>query len=176
MRKLNIERAKMRSGINSSSPNLLKSYTDRTFLPRYSGRLTFMVKPPRDTPIQDLGLVVRRLLNTTFTHRCPACGKAKLFKSFFYIHETCPHCQVRYERDRGGFTGSYAVNYFPNMILGVLFGVWLIRSYGFFDGVMFVIIGFLLLTSFLTYQSTKALWIGLLWAFGFVYADAQTNT
>jgi Protein of unknown function (DUF983) len=78
---------------------------------------------------------------------------------------------VRYERDKGGFTGSYAVNYFLNMILAVFVGIWLIRTYGFFDGVMFVMIGFTLATSFLTYQSTKALWIGLLWAFGFVYPD-----
>ena len=119
-----------------------------------------MAKQARDTPIQDLKLVFRRLLMTTFTLRCPACGKAKLFKSFFYIHETCPHCQVRYERDKGGFTGSYAVNYFLNMILGVLVGIWLIRSYGFFDGVMFVLIGFTLVTSFLTYQSTKAFGLG----------------
>lgn len=127
----------------------------------------------RDTPIQDLRLVFRRLLMTTFTHCCPACSQAKLFKSFFYIHETCPNCQVRYERDKGGFTGSYAVNYFLNMILGVLVGIWLIRTYGFFDGVMFVLIGFTLATSFLTYQSTKALWIGFLWAFGFVYRDIE---
>jgi uncharacterized protein (DUF983 family) len=132
-----------------------------------------MSRQARDTPIQDLGLVFRRLVMTTFTHRCPACGKAKLFKSFFYIHETCPSCGVRYERDKGGFTGSYAVNYFFNMALAVIVGIWLIRRYGFFDGLMFVMIGFTLVTSFLTYQSTKALWIGLLWAFGFVYKDGE---
>jgi hypothetical protein len=82
---------------------------------------------------------------------------------------------VRFERDKGGFTGSYTVNYFLNMILGVFAGIWLIRQYGFFDGVMFVLIAFTLTTSFLTYQSTKALWIGFLWAFGFVYADVEED-
>jgi uncharacterized protein (DUF983 family) len=84
-----------------------------------------MSKQARDTPIQDLGLVFRWLMMTTFTHRCPACGKAKLFKSLFYIHETRSNCGVRYERDKSEFTGSYAANYFPNMILAVLFG-WLL--------------------------------------------------
>jgi uncharacterized protein (DUF983 family) len=43
--------------------------------------------------------------------RCPRCGQRRLFAGWFRMHETCPHCRLRYERAPGYFLGSTYINY-----------------------------------------------------------------
>lgn len=43
--------------------------------------------------------------------RCPRCGEGKLFRNWFVMHPTCPHCHLRYERAPGYFLGSAYINY-----------------------------------------------------------------
>lgn len=43
--------------------------------------------------------------------RCPRCGGGKLFKGWFRMHERCPNCKLKYERDPGYFLGSAYINY-----------------------------------------------------------------
>ncbi len=42
--------------------------------------------------------------------RCPRCGKGKLYKRGYTMHETCPVCGWRFEREEGYWTGAMAVN------------------------------------------------------------------
>lgn len=127
----------------------------------------------RDTPIQDTSLIARGLVRSTLFFRCPNCGQGKIFKSFFAIHDTCSHCGVRFDRDTGNLTGSGAVNYFLACVITFFVSFFVIRQYGFFDGVTFAVLGLMVFLTFLLYRPSKALWVGLIWVFGFVYKDDE---
>ena len=43
--------------------------------------------------------------------RCPFCGRGKLFAGWFRMHEACPQCHVKFEREAGFFLGSIYFNY-----------------------------------------------------------------
>jgi uncharacterized protein (DUF983 family) len=43
--------------------------------------------------------------------RCPRCGRARLFGSWFTMDDPCPACGLRYEREQGYFVGAIYVNY-----------------------------------------------------------------
>jgi uncharacterized protein (DUF983 family) len=42
--------------------------------------------------------------------RCPNCGRGRLIKDWFHLHERCPECQVWLEREEGYFLGAMALN------------------------------------------------------------------
>jgi uncharacterized protein (DUF983 family) len=58
----------------------------------------------RSTPIEVLWWRALRL-------RCPACGRAPIFRGWFSMHETCPVCGRRFNRDAGYLLGSIYFNY-----------------------------------------------------------------
>jgi uncharacterized protein (DUF983 family) len=125
----------------------------------------------RDEPVQDSSLIRQGLIRAGLFFRCPNCGQGKIFKSFFKIHDTCSHCHVRFDRDTGNLTGSGAINYFLGCIITFFISFWMIRRSGFFDGVTFVILGLMVLLTFILFRPAKALWVGFIWVFGFVYTD-----
>ncbi len=125
----------------------------------------------RDTPIENPKLIAKGLFRAGVLFKCPNCGKGQIFKSFFNIYDTCTHCQVRFDRDTGNLTGSGAINYFLGCIITFFVSFFMIRRYGFFDGVTFAILGLMIVLTFLLYRPSKALWVGLIWVFGFVYTD-----
>jgi uncharacterized protein (DUF983 family) len=127
----------------------------------------------RDEPIRDPKRIRQGLIRSGLFFRCPNCGEGKIFKSFFAIYDTCSRCGVRFDRDTGNLTGSGAINYFLACILTFFASFFAIRRYGFFEGVTFAILGFMILLTFLLYRPSKALWIGLIWVFGFVYRDDE---
>ena len=43
--------------------------------------------------------------------RCPRCGERDIFVSWFRLHRECPRCQLRFEREEGGFLGAMTLNY-----------------------------------------------------------------
>ncbi len=43
--------------------------------------------------------------------RCPHCRQAPIFAGVWRINETCPHCQIRFEREQGYFTMAIFVAY-----------------------------------------------------------------
>jgi uncharacterized protein (DUF983 family) len=54
--------------------------------------------------------------------RCPRCGKGSLFRSWFAMHDHCPHCHLKYERAPGYFLGSAYINYgFMALTITVLY-------------------------------------------------------
>lgn len=42
---------------------------------------------------------------------CPRCGKAKMYLGWFRMHERCPACELKFEREPGYFLGSIYLNY-----------------------------------------------------------------
>jgi uncharacterized protein (DUF983 family) len=43
--------------------------------------------------------------------RCPACGRAAIFRGWFTMHETCSSCGRRFNRGPGYLLGSIYFNY-----------------------------------------------------------------
>lgn len=51
------------------------------------------------------------LVSRALRLRCPYCGEGRLFRSWFKMQETCPHCGQSFEREPGFFLGSIYFNY-----------------------------------------------------------------
>ena len=52
-----------------------------------------------------------RLLFRALRRRCPMCGEGRLFRGWIIMHQNCPHCGIRFEREPGFFLGSIYFNY-----------------------------------------------------------------
>ncbi len=49
---------------------------------------------------------VGTMLARGFAKRCPRCGSKGIFRSYFTMHERCPACGYRFQREAGAFTGG----------------------------------------------------------------------
>lgn len=54
----------------------------------------------------------RSRLAALFQARCPHCREAKLFRRFLTMHEHCPVCGIRFERETGYFLMAIFIAYF----------------------------------------------------------------
>jgi uncharacterized protein (DUF983 family) len=61
-----------------------------------------------------------RVLVRGLRKRCPRCGERRIFDTFFRLKPRCPSCDLRFEREEGGFLGAMALNYV------VAIGFWLV--------------------------------------------------
>ena len=55
--------------------------------------------------------------------KCARCGSGKLFRRWFRMVETCPRCDLKFEREPGYWVGAVAMN---TAVIGFLFVVVLI--------------------------------------------------
>jgi uncharacterized protein (DUF983 family) len=61
-----------------------------------------------------------RVLVRGLRKRCPRCGERRIFDGFFALKSRCPICDLRFEKEEGGFLGAMALNY------AVAIGFWLV--------------------------------------------------
>jgi uncharacterized protein (DUF983 family) len=61
-----------------------------------------------------------RVLIRGVRKRCPRCGERRIFDGFFALKPRCPSCDLRFEKEEGGFLGAMALNY------TVAIGFWLV--------------------------------------------------
>jgi uncharacterized protein (DUF983 family) len=57
--------------------------------------------------------------------RCPVCGKGKLFRTYFRMHDACACCGVGFSREHGQWVGSLDINTLLTAVVlmgGVAFG------------------------------------------------------
>jgi uncharacterized protein (DUF983 family) len=52
--------------------------------------------------------------------RCPRCGDRRIFRSWFQLRDRCLRCDLRFEKEEGGFLGAMTLNYAFAMV------VWLV--------------------------------------------------
>jgi uncharacterized protein (DUF983 family) len=52
-----------------------------------------------------------------FSNRCAKCKQGAIFHGFFFIHDNCPVCGHRFEREEGFFIGSMIIAYFISTLL-----------------------------------------------------------
>lgn len=43
--------------------------------------------------------------------RCPRCLQGKVFRSLWHMYDTCPECQLKFEREEGYFFGAMYFSY-----------------------------------------------------------------
>lgn len=102
------------------------------------------------------------MLRRAVTLRCPRCGTGAIFSGWFAMHETCPHCGLRFEREPGYFIGAIYVNYAATAVvsLGVPIGLDVLIGIGTWTQIAIgtalavaVPIGF--------FRHSRSLWLGL---------------
>src|SRR5262245_39347605 len=69
--------------------------------------------PPQVPPAPPLSHLARffLLVGRALLVRCPFCGRGRLFRSWFRMHERCSECGKSFEREPGFFLGSIYFNY-----------------------------------------------------------------
>jgi len=60
-------------------------------------------------PTQDRETLGRAVLRG-LRRRCPRCGNAGIFNSYFKLKENCPTCGYSFERESGYWVGAMTVN------------------------------------------------------------------
>jgi uncharacterized protein (DUF983 family) len=51
--------------------------------------------------------------------RCPRCGERRIFSSWLHLIERCPNCDLRFEREQGGFLGAMTINFLVAVVVWV---------------------------------------------------------
>ena len=51
--------------------------------------------------------------------RCPRCGARGIFGSRLHLIDRCPNCDLRFEREQGGFLGAMTINYLVAVLVWV---------------------------------------------------------
>jgi uncharacterized protein (DUF983 family) len=101
--------------------------------------------------------------------KCPRCRKGDIFKSsatslskFHQMHENCPVCGLKYEREPGFFVGAMYVNYAFSVAIIITVGVSLtiFNIYNLYI-FMFTVIGIILLLLPFLFRYSRILYLHL---------------
>ena len=92
--------------------------------------------------------------------RCPGCGRGKIFRGWFTMHEACPHCGRPFQRGPGFFLGSIYFNYGVTALLVT------VMYFAFFFGevltdrqLLVVTLAFALVFPLWFFRYARALWV-----------------
>ena len=93
--------------------------------------------------------------------RCPLCGQGRLFRSGLIMHDACPHCGVKFEREPGFFLGSIYINYGLTALIAIV-AVFVLRfRYNIPQNPLLIgAMVFTLLFPLLVFPWARSLWLG----------------
>jgi len=101
---------------------------------------------------------------------CPRCRSARMFRTSIFrgfpkMHERCPACGLKFEREEGYFLGAMYISYALALItiVGLAMILWLATTWSLQRITVWAILLFLPLAPTLTLFS-RVLWIYLDWA------------
>jgi uncharacterized protein (DUF983 family) len=60
-----------------------------------------------------------RALARGLRKRCPRCGEPAIFRSWLQLLDRCPRCDLRFEKEEGGFLGAMTLTYALAMAIWV---------------------------------------------------------
>jgi uncharacterized protein (DUF983 family) len=101
------------------------------------------------------------LLGRALRLRCPLCGRGQLFRRWLLMHESCPHCGVKFEREPGFFLGSIYINYGLTSLIVTVAYVVLLFGFGFPETPLLVAaLAFVVLFPLLVFPWARSLWLG----------------
>jgi len=93
--------------------------------------------------------------------RCPACGRGKLFRGWFKMHERCANCELDFLPEPGYYLGSIYFNYFVTALLVtfIFFGLYFAADVD--PGVMlWPLAAFCVIFPLWFFRYARALWRG----------------
>ena len=125
----------------------------------------------REVAVDQGGLFISRLLSTNFAWRCPACGKGSVSSGLFGVRDECGHCGSKFARLEGNLLISISLQFFLISVVTFFVGFFLVRRFGFYDGLMWQLLALGLVTVFVAFKPVRVFTIFLLWMIGFVYPD-----
>lgn len=102
--------------------------------------------------------------------RCPKCEEGRIFASkgnIFLLrapvmHEHCPHCGYKFEREPGYFLGAMYVSYgltVAEMLFSFLLTFWWMPLWPMY----ILLLAILVFSSLLNYRLSRIIWIHLFW-------------
>lgn len=102
------------------------------------------------------------LLRQALALHCPICGEGKLFRRPFIMHEYCPCCHYKFEREEGYFSGAMALT----IIIGEFLVTAVVLPLAFTPSIPIVpclLIGspFVLILPLLLFHHSRAIWLAL---------------
>lgn len=93
--------------------------------------------------------------------RCPVCGKGRLFRGWFKMHDVCPACQVAFEREAGFYLGSIYVNYgLTALVVALAYPLLLFNEVLEENWLLLLALAFSVLFPVWFFRYARALWIG----------------
>jgi len=106
-----------------------------------------------------------RAISRALRRRCPRCGNAGIWTSFFRTRTECPHCGLRFDRGESDyFYGAYLLNFVAAELVPVivfvvaLIATWPTPPWNLLTAVTVVLA---VVAPILLYPTTKALWLAL---------------
>ena len=98
-----------------------------------------------------------------------------MFRGVFALNTTCPHCGVRFDRYAGEWLGPTLLAYGAAASLTAVLGVLLVRRFGFFPGLSFVLVPVSVCLALAVYRPAKGWWTWLIWTAGLVVTDEEAE-
>jgi uncharacterized protein (DUF983 family) len=109
----------------------------------------------------------RRMLRTTFRHRCPACGVGPLFRGRYALHERCPACGLDLEGEHGAhYGGPIILGYTISGLTGLGVFALLFWRLGPAPWITWIAVLAAIISLLLTYRHIKAHWTWWLYSVG----------
>ena len=109
----------------------------------------------------------RRMLRTTFRHRCPACGEGPLFRGRYALHERCPACGLDLEGEHGAhYGGPIILGYTISGLTGLSVFALLFWRLGPAPWIIWIAALAAIISLLLTYRHIKAHWTWWLYSVG----------
>lgn len=106
----------------------------------------------------------RSRLWAVIRQRCPRCFQGRVFKGMFAMHETCPHCGLKFFREQGYFLGAMYYAYgMGAILLGIITLLiwWLILpEWAFHEVVPVALIPFVFFVPMI-FRYSRVLWLHL---------------
>jgi uncharacterized protein (DUF983 family) len=114
---------------------------------------------------------LHRMLAASVLLRCPHCACGGLYAGGFRLHQRCPVCGAKFERDGGEWTGALWLSQWFGLTLGIALWAFLhFRGYQ-IPALPVVVAGVMSLAMAATYRNIKGWWVWFLYMTGFVYPE-----
>ncbi len=115
------------------------------------------------------GRALRLLIAGFVLGRCPACGRASMFRSALELHERCPSCGVRHSLEDGAWLGAVAIGYGIAALFAIALTVLELNVHFIARAGLdptWTIAALAIPVTMLAYRPAKGLWFTLLYLYG----------
>lgn len=93
--------------------------------------------------------------------RCPYCGRGRLFRRWFAMHNECPACGVSLTREPGFYLGSIYFNYgLTALVVAIAYPVLLFNGLAGEQVLLWSSLVFVIVFPILFFRHARSLWLG----------------